>query len=779
MALRNLLVRIGADISGLSTGLSRAQKQVGFFGRNVTGSMKEIGGGIAKAAAAIGGAFTIKEAISDASRYEALMATLGESMGASRKDFEKWMNTTGVAFGYSNLQAANTANILSLNFKKIATSQADLTAKTTKMMEVAAIVANKRGMTMEEVSDRIRSAMNGEADGADELGVNVRASAIMQSQAYKELGNNQPFDKLSEATRKTILYQAILEQVTANLGSTMQDTTAARIASFTASLANLRLALGQAFLPIVYAVLPYLTMLVKALTYVMSVIAAFMRSLFGGGFKYKPPVTPAMVKTTNQQANAMNNAAGAAKKLGGASEKAGNKSAKAAKKAKDAWTGTFGFDEVNSISKAADSGAADAGAGGGGGGGIGGGGGGIGGGGMPAIQSPTFDTTPFTDSVDKMAKLFDKYTQPIRDIATKVWSFVSSFAQVEFYKIVGWWKENGGQISEAFTNAWNLIKPVILFIVSFVWESVKGLIQGVITFFEGLIEFFTGVFTGDWGKAWQGLKDMFIGAIQAIWNFTNLTLVGGLKKLFLSLVEDGIKIFIKFGGDWIALFKTTWLDVSKGFLDFIKAIKQFFTDFGTWFEQRAVAIGHAVMSAFEAIGSVGVKIWAAIKGAFSGAVEWFARTIITPIANKFESIKNAFHEGLSAGFKAVLNSVRAPLNDMIGALNGVKNAIPGIKNLPNIPSIPYLAKGGITSGPTLAMVGDNRGGREVISPLDRLQGMLTTSVVQAMSIGGGTAGRTSGDIILNIDGRAFARIVKPFLDREIHRAGNDIRIRTI
>src|SRR6478735_2210611 len=119
MALRNLLVRVGADVTGLSTGLRNAQRQVQFFGRNVTGSMKELSGGIAKVATAIGSAFTLKEGISDAMRYESLMATLGESMGSSRKDFEKWMETTGNAFGYSRLQAANTANILSLNFKKI------------------------------------------------------------------------------------------------------------------------------------------------------------------------------------------------------------------------------------------------------------------------------------------------------------------------------------------------------------------------------------------------------------------------------------------------------------------------------------------------------------------------------------------------------------------------------------------------------------------------------------------------------------------------------------
>jgi hypothetical protein len=98
--------------------------------------------------------------------------------------------------------------------------------------------------------------------------------------------------------------------------------------------------------------------------------------------------------------------------------------------------------------------------------------------------------------------------------------------------------------------------------------------------------------------------------------------------------------------------------------------------------------------------------------------------------------------------------------------------------LPNIPSIPRFAQGGITSGPMLAMVGDNLGGKEVISPLDRLQSMLTNSVLQAMQAGGGGGGN-SGDVVLNIDGRAFARLVKPFLEQEQGRTGSDIRIRTM
>ena len=107
---------------------------------------------------------------------------------------------------------------------------------------------------MQETSDRIRSAMNGEADGADELGVNVRISAMKQSEAYKQMADGAPWDQLNDHMQTTIRYHHILNEVSKNLGMTMQDTTAQRMAVFTATLADVRLALGQAFLPILHVV---------------------------------------------------------------------------------------------------------------------------------------------------------------------------------------------------------------------------------------------------------------------------------------------------------------------------------------------------------------------------------------------------------------------------------------------------------------------------------------------------------------------------------------------
>lgn len=64
---------------------------------------------------------------------------------------------------------------------------------------------------------------------------------------------------------------------------------------------------------------------------------------------------------------------------------------------------------------------------------------------------------------------------------------------------------------------------------------VNDVIEGAKQIFGGLIDFLTGVFTLDWKKAWEGIKEIFRG----IWN----TIVGGLESA-VNLIIKGINWLI-------------------------------------------------------------------------------------------------------------------------------------------------------------------------------------------------------------------------------------------
>ncbi|MEK4276474.1 phage tail protein [Paenibacillus sp. FSL R7-0026] len=161
------------------------------------------------------------------------------------------------------------------------------------------------------------------------------------------------------------------------------------------------------------------------------------------------------------------------------------------------------------------------------------------------------------------------------------------------------------KLAPSFTKGFN----IVLNIVTTVIESVGGIIKGLLKTLGGVIDFVAGVFTGDWKKAWTGVKDIFGGIFDSLYS---------LVKAPLNLIIDGINKVI-------------------------------------------------------------------------------------------------------GGFNSL--SVSIPEFEIFGNKVGG-----GSVGLPNLPKIPKLAKGGLAYGPTLAMVGDNRGASvdpEVVSPLSKLQDMIS------------------------------------------------------
>lgn len=144
-------------------------------------------------------------------------------------------------------------------------------------------------------------------------------------------------------------------------------------------------------------------------------------------------------------------------------------------------------------------------------------------------------------------------------------------------------------------------------------------------------------------------------------------------------------------------------------------------------------------------------VWRAIQAAIKAVVNWLVNTawpfiqrvwngIVAGVTNVKNKVVAAFTwirskisgavagikgflsgmwDGLLSGARAAVNGAIGLINGAIGAINGLirgANKVPGI-NIPQIPNIPYLATGGIVTGPTLAVIGER--GPEAVVPLDR------------------------------------------------------------
>lgn len=696
----------------------------------------------------------------DAIRYEAIMDTLGQRLGKSAEQFVKWSETTGRAMGFSKLQSAEMANTLSVTLSQIATSQEDLTNKTTTLMEASAIIRSKTGRTMNDVSERIRSAMNQEADGADELGLNVRTNAITMSDAYRRMADGTPWKDLTTNQQKAILYQYILDQTAQNFGTTMADNTSLKMAQFTASLADMKLALGQAFLPIVNVALPYLNALVQWITVALSYVRVFLETLFG--YKHDGGAgVNAQTQAMKGYGGAVNDATKAQDKLN-ASKAKGAKGSKAKKEAGKIG-GLANFDEIHTLPKKEGS-SSGGGAGAGGGGGVGG----IGGGGLPQVPDPTAGLaqklTEAQQKVAEFAESFKAFMQPIIQVCSDIWNAVVTYVQGAFQGINDWWTANGDYIAKGFKFLWdNILYPVFKFLVEMIWGNVKGAIDGLITFFEGLIQFVGGIFSGEWRKAMEGLWMMVKGAFQAIWNIINLMWIGeGVKAVALGLkgIGTAFRALFEIGGkDSLPalvtkalkaisqFFKECWEFVGKDFKIAWGAIQDVFT----------VVIPRVIKNSFNAVEDTlstwGSRAWSWITSPFKSLVSWFASNIANPLKSVFNNILSGAMDGVINGLKYFINNhVRPTLNKALEFADNIPGVDIGWR-------MPQLYNGGITNGKMIAQIGDNVGGQEVVAPLDRLTNIIAQTMRSTLAMNGGGGGNGgSTEVVLKVGSTEFGRV---------------------
>jgi TP901 family phage tail tape measure protein len=280
--------------------------------------------------------------------------------------------------------------------------------------------------------------------------------------------------------------------------------------------------------------------------------------------------------------------------------------------------------------------------------------------------------------------------QTVKEVATEVFEKVASFVKEKISEIKNFWDTHGEQIKQAFTNvlnaigsAFKVVFPIIKEIVFSTIENIKGIINGVITFFEGVIEFFTGIFTGDWKLAWEGIKKIFSGALQAIWNFIQITLIGKVLKFFKG-----------FGGKIWDAIKGIGKKLLKPFKDGWNSIKTTINNMKSGVTSKVKSISDSVKSKISKVKEYLVKPF---KDGYNKVKEW-----VNKIKDKVKNI-----------FKV---NIKTPKFSISGSLNPAKWVSQGLPKL----KVSWNAKGNIFDGATLLGGGQGVGeaGAEAVIPIE-------------------------------------------------------------
>lgn len=282
-----------------------------------------------------------------------------------------------------------------------------------------------------------------------------------------------------------------------------------------------------------------------------------------------------------------------------------------------------------------------------------------------------------------------------------------------FKKLADTFNKNGGDIKsilkdvgDALKTFWNGIKPIIDIIKTYVGDTVKnltsifsGFSSGSIKQLKGFIDFVKGIFTLDFKKAWNGLKEFFSGwgekiktifsgiwtaiknifkgawtAIQAVWN--------GAKAFFKG-VWEGIKtVFGKVGSFFASIFLGAWNGIKaiwngvKGFFKGIwKGIKAVFSGVGSFFRTIFAKAVSGVKGVWNGIKGFFAKIWGWIKAPFKAAASFFKDAF----AKVVSGVKGAWN-GIKAFFAKIWSWISAPFKKVGGWFKNIfTNAVRGLK----------------------------------------------------------------------------------------------------
>ena len=388
---------------------------------------------------------------------------------------------------------------------------------------------------------------------------------------------------------------------------------------------------------------------------------------------------------------------------------------------------------------------------------------------------------PFRNAVNKVFL-------GIKSVVMQAVGAVVAFVQEKLAQIRQFWDENGEGILTAVKTVWGFIAPIIqgaltvaLFVVQYIWNAIKGVIDGALGIIIGLVRIFSGLFTGDFSKMWEGVKQLFLGAVQFVWNLMSLTFVRGVLKAITSLAKgalngvrgmwDTIRLQFMYGKDRVIAFinalRSGGISAFNSMGSALKSIAQ-----GIWNFIKSIfsKMASTVSSIFNGIKSVASSVWNGIKSTIIG----IAMALYNGITSRFEAVRSRASSIFNSVRTAITRPIESAKSTVLGIVNTIKNAfnnmritipkpkIPKVsvamsENALGIPvpkfSVNWNAKGGIYNGASILGGGQGVGeaGAEAVVPIQHKRYMAPFAGAIADHLNKYSGGETDGTIVNNFN----------------------------
>jgi phage-related protein len=226
-------------------------------------------------------------------------------------------------------------------------------------------------------------------------------------------------------------------------------------------------------------------------------------------------------------------------------------------------------------------------------------------------------------------------------------------------------------------------------LIDTVVSAISGIIKvitGLVTMITGVFNFFKGLFTGDWALMWEGVKQIFSGALTAIVGAVQTYLAVGLLKVFrlgFSLITGVIR------AGW-TIIATVFRTAGSLLLNLV--LLPF---------KLILAVIRLHINLFRAIISAGLNLIKSIFSKVFGGLGGVVGGAMSRVRGLISAAVGAVKSLVSGGFGALRGIVSSAMGRVVGAITGtlgrIKSAVGSIKSAITgaISSLPgtMLAKG--------------------------------------------------------------------------------------
>lgn len=734
--VKNLMVRCGADFSGLTKATKRAQVSMGAMQKSAAvlkGAMRSLGLAVG-AAAMIGFGKSCVKAASDLAEVQNVVDV---TFGSMSSQINQFASNAIESFGMSEKAAKQYTGTMGAMLKSMGLSTSAAAGMSIKIAGLSGDLASFYNLSSDDAFAKIRSGISGETEPLKQLGINMSV-ANMQAYALSQ-GINKSYASMTQAEQATLRYNYLMNATADAQGDFAR--TSGSWANQTRILAErfnqLKASLGQG---LIQALTPVVQMLNRVMASLVSLANTF-NTVTAAIFGKQTAVVKANTDATESAADAQGALADGVTAAG--------KAAKAS---------VAGFDDLNVLQKDAGSG--------------------------DAAATELTDVTLPNSEVGAGAVVSPKLLAAIETIkgafrVLKENVLAPIFAPLKEYALP--------MLTEFAEQVWQTMQ------VAFVEIG-----KLFVTVYETGIKPFAGLLIGIWDSLWQtisafwdahgqpifdGIREAF-RSVAKIWTSVWENFLKPIWENFMETVDwlwtNHLQPFIAKFLDFVGVLIEAALDIYNGV---IAPVIKWLVDvlgpvFATVFNGILNVVGTIVAGIIDVIGGIietltgviqfisGVfksdwdQAWEGIKKIFQGVWDAFYGIVKVPINLIIDGINTAAKAIVSA-FCGVVNAIVGVVNSMItmalapfNLLIDAANKIPGVNvpklefaipSMPNlaakIPNIPKLATGGIVTSSTLANIGE--AGKEAVLPLENNTGWMDA-----------LADRIGGNIVINASGEA-------------------------